>query len=130
MSEYKAPSLTAPLTIQLAHLMLSCVWNLAGIYFLSRGLAALGPTASLTTVALLVVIGLLMVIGAKKKPYLYVISSSIAIAGASSAIVGAFIHEPSLWPSEFWRYAGISLNCLALIGGFWGFTKLYIATER
>lgn len=52
------------------------------------------------------------------------------MAGAGAAIAGAFSQDPSLWPSEFWRYAGVGLNCLALIGGFWGFIRLYIAAKR
>ena len=129
MPDYRAPSLTAPLAVQLTHLMLSCVWNLAGVYLLSRDLAALGPTASMTTVALLVGLALLMVIGAKKQPYLYLASSLVAMTGASAAIAGAFSLNPSLWPSEIWRYAGVGLNCLALVGGFWGFTRIYIAAK-
>lgn len=111
-------------------MILSCVWNVAGVYLIGRDLAPLGPTASMTTAAVLIGVALLMIIGAKKSIYLYLTCSIIAMAGAGAAIAGAFSQDPSLWPSEFWRYAGVGLNCLALIGGFWGFIRLYIAAKR
>ena len=126
----KAPALTGPLILQLSHLVLSCVWNVAGVYLISRGLAPLGPTASIATAALLIGVALLMIIGAKKSIYLFLACSVIAMAGAGAAITGAFTQDPSLWPSEFWRFSGVGLNCLALIGGFWGFIRLYTAAKR
>jgi hypothetical protein len=130
MPASRAQALTRPLSLQLSHLALSCVWNLAGVDLISRGLAPLGPTASLATTALLIGVGLLMIIGAKKNVYLYLLCSVLAMAGAGTAIAGAFSQNPSLWPSDVWRLSGVGLNCLALIGGFWGFIKLYTAPKK
>ena len=130
MPASRAQVLTRPLSLQLSHLALSCVWNLAGVYLIRHGLAPLGPTASMATAALLIGVGLLMIIGAKKNVYLYLFCSVLAMAGAGAAIAGAFFQNPSLWPSDVWRLSGVGLNSLAIIGGFWGFITLYKAAKK
>jgi len=43
----------------------------------------------------------------------------IALIGAlvgAMTIYGALTKEHNLWPSEFWRFAGIAVNSLAVIG--------------
>ncbi|MFT5611550.1 MAG: hypothetical protein ACI9WC_003449 [Arenicella sp.] len=49
---------------------------------------------------------------------------------AGTAFTGAFSQNPGLWPTEFWRWSGVGLDCLTLIGGLWGFLRLYTATKK
>jgi len=108
------------LTLQLSHLALNSVWNIAGVSLVQQGLPALGPTASMATVALLVAFAALLLLGANKYAKLYVVVSLIVLAGALSAILPAFYKDPSLWPSDFWRYSGVLLNSAGVIGAIWG----------
>ena len=106
--------------IQLAHLGLSLVWNVAGLALIARGLRAPGPTASLEVAAFLLVLGVAMGVGARRFAPLYVLASLLAGLGSSSAILQAFQLDASLWPSAFWRYAGALLNGLGVFGAYWG----------
>jgi hypothetical protein len=123
-------NLHAPLTLQLSHLFLSFIWNITGVYLVSRGGAALGPTASMLTALVLLIFGALMFWGAKSKPILYVIISALAMLGAATAIYGAWSKDPSLWPSDFWRYTGVVLNSLGVIGALWGFIRLLSTRQK
>ena len=106
--------------IQLTHLGLSVVWNVAGLALIARGLRAPGPTASVEVAAFLLALGVAMVVGARRFAPLYVLASLLAGLGSSSAILQAFQLDSSLWPSPFWRYAGVLLNGLGVFGACWG----------
>jgi len=110
-----------PILVQETHVLLAAVWNVAGVLLIEQGLRAPGPTASLGVAAFLLALGLGMVVGARRRPFLYLALSGLAGAGALSAIVQAFQLEPGLWPSPFWRYAGVVLNGLGVLGAAWGF---------
>jgi len=77
----------------------------------------LGPTASLTGVAVLAILILAYIVTLKKgyeKSFLL-----LAFVGALVGLLtiySALTKEHTLWPSEFWRYAGIVVNSLAAIG--------------
>ena len=93
-------------------------WNLAGLYLLSQGQPALGPTASWAFVAVLAVLGLVLIAAYTRFKWLYVIVSLILVCGAYLALLPALDAEnASLWPSAFWRYAGAALNAIGVIGG-------------
>lgn len=112
--------LFVPLSIQLGHIILSCLWNLVGVYLLAHNLAALGPSASLTTAVLLLGLGVLLVLASFRSASFYVLVSSVLALGALSAIVNAFTQTPDSWPSEYWRIAGVMLNSVGLVGAVWG----------
>ena len=105
------------LLFMVAHAFLAALWNVAGVWLISQGQSPLGPTASLTGVAVLAVLILAYIFTLKKgyeKSFL-----ALALVGALLGLLtiyGALTKEQSLWPSEFWRYAGIAVNALALIG--------------
>ena len=113
------------LSVQITHLALSAIWNIAGLILISRNLHALGPTASLTTAALLLVLGILLVFGAVRYRPLYIAVSGIVALAALSTVVGAFSKPPGSWPSDFWRYAGAALNSLGVVGAVWGMSIVW-----
>jgi len=99
------------------HAFLAAVWNLAGVWLISQGQAPLGPTASFTGVIVLLVLIMIYIFTLKKgfKKTFLLMASVGALVGALT-IYGALTKEHSLWPSEFWRIAGIAVNSLAVIG--------------
>ena len=99
------------------HALLVIVWNLAGLWLISHGKTALGPTASLVGVFIFaVLIGLYIIFYKKEYKKLFLVFVFIGALLGSMAIYGAFTKDPSFWPSEFWRYAGIAVNTLGVIG--------------
>ena len=106
-----------PLGFMVLHAFLAALWNVAGVWLISQGQSPLGPTASMTGVAVLAVLILAYIFTLKKgyeKAFLF-----LAFLGAILGVLtiyGALTKDPSLWPSEFWRYAGIAVNSLAAIG--------------
>ena len=116
------------LWLQLPHLLLSAVWNIAGVVLISYGQPAPGPTASLETAGLLIAMSGLMILGAQRYRTLYLAVTLVALVGALAAIGPAFYKPASLWPSDFLRYAGVLLNSLGVIGALWGI-KIYLANR-
>ena len=108
------------LVLQLSHLGLSCIWNIVGVILILMGMPALGPTASLTMVAMLVGFAALLIVGAQRWKWLYVLLSLLLLAGTLATIFPAFTKPPSLWLSDFWRYAGVALNSLGAVGAMLG----------
>jgi flagellar motor component MotA len=72
----------------------------------------------------------LIVVGIIHWRPLYIIGSGFAIIGATMAINQAFTADQSLWPSEFWRYAGAALNALGVLGGTLGIIAAVSALMR
>ena len=99
------------------HAFLAAIWNVVGVWLISQGQSPLGPTASLTGVAVLVVL-IVIYIFTLKKGYekSFLLMASIGAMVGLMTIYGALTKDHSLWPSEFWRYAGIAINSLAVIG--------------
>ncbi len=108
------------LWVQWTHISLSVAWNIVGVLLIERGLRAPGPTASFFVAAFLLALALGMFWGARRFVPLYLGASWLAGLGALWAIVQAFRLDPSLWPSASWRYAGVLLNALGVLGAAWG----------
>lgn len=108
------------ISLQLAHAGLSVIWNLAGLALIAQGSRAPGPTASLGVAAFLLIMAAGLVAGARRSPPLYVLASLVVGLGALWAVIQAFQLDPSLWPSSFWRYAGVVLNGGGVLGASWG----------
>lgn len=114
------------LPVQAAWAILSFLWNIAGVLLISRGLRAPGPTASWVAAGVLFVIAAALFLTVKKLPLAYLLLSFIGGLMALLAVKYAFTADPSLWPSEFWRWAGIALNGAGTAGavaGVLGFFK-------
>ena len=106
-----------PLAIMVTHAFLSAAWNAAGVWLIARGQPPLGPTASMSAIAILGIL-ILAYFFTVKQNYTksFLILASIGALAGLLAIHGAFTKDHSLWPSEFWRFTGIAVNSLALIG--------------
>ena len=61
-----------------------------------------------------------LVVSVRRWPVVYAILSAIAGLLALVTVVNAFTADPSLWPSEFWRYAGIAVNAVGVLGAALG----------
>jgi len=99
------------------HAFLAALWNIAGVWLISQGQSPLGPTASLAAVGVLAVLIFAYVFTLKQgyeKSFL-LLATIGALLGIMT-IYGALTKDPGLWPSEFWRVAGIAVNSLAAIG--------------
>ena len=106
-----------PLVFMVLHAFLAAMWNAAGVWLISQGQSPLGPTASLTGVAVLAVF-IVIYIFTLKKGYekSFLLMAFIGALVGLMTIYGALTKDHSFWPSEFWRIAGIAINSLAVIG--------------
>lgn len=103
------------LGVQIVWAVLAALWNFTGVALMRGGGRPLGPTASIAG-------GLVLVSGAAALPYLVarwplvygLLSAFFGVVGIA-AVVNAFRADPSLWPSEFWRYAGAALNAVGFL---------------
>jgi hypothetical protein len=118
------------LAIQLLHIVGAIVWNVSGVLLVARGLRSPGPTASLALAVLMLVLGTGMIIGLHRWIILYVVASAVALLGALSAVVNAFTADPALWPSDFWRYAGVVLNGIGAAGAILGFIGVFRSRRK
>lgn len=102
---------------QVVYILLCMAWNLIGVWQIRNGVPSLGPTASLMTVSVFIFLALLLMFSVKKHWAVVYLGLSLLLALlASSAIYGGFAKDPKLWPSEFWRYAGIAVNLVGVLG--------------
>jgi hypothetical protein len=105
----------AVLAVQLAWVTLCVVWNVAGVYLVSRGMRSPGPTASLGAAAILVAIGAVLVFTRQRWLVAYITASVITLVMAGAAVFNAFTADPLLWPSDVWRWAGAALNGVGIV---------------
>ena len=105
----------------LSHAFLSIVWNIIGLWLLSQGKQALGPTATYAAIVLFLLLSAGYIFFSRKNySKIYLVFACIGAALACYAIAGGLTKEHALWPSEFWRYAGMAVNALGVIGFIWG----------
>jgi len=105
------------LLLMVVHALLVIIWNIVGVWLISEGKSAPGPTATMMAalVFAIFILGYLFFYnkGFKK---LFILIVTIGALFAFSAIYGAFTKDPALWPSEFWRYTGIVVNSIGVLG--------------
>ena len=89
---------------------LAALWNLGGVWQIARGLRSPGPTASALAGVVLLAMAAGFVVALRRWPTVFVLLAAVAGLAALAAVVGAFVQDPALWPSEAWRWAGIVLN--------------------
>lgn len=105
----------AVLAMQLAWVTLCVVWNVAGVYLVSKGMRSQGPTASIGAAVILVAIGAVLMLTRQKWPVAHIIASVLTLVMASAAVFNAFTADPMLWPSDVWRWAGAVLNGVGMV---------------
>ena len=101
--------------LQLGHIGLSSIWNVAGVVLLSIGTKPLGPTASLTLVLLLLTLAVGLIFSVSRQVWIYLFISLFLLWGAGSSVFNAVSGDPTGWLSEFWRYFGIAINTLGVV---------------
>ena len=90
--------------------LLAALWNFGGALQIARGLRAPGPTASALSGVILVAIAAGLAAAVRRWPTVFVLLAAVAGLAALVGVVGAFVQDPALWPSEAWRWAGAVLN--------------------
>jgi hypothetical protein len=115
------------LVVLVAWAALCVFWNTYGAIQISMGGRALGPTATFAGAGFIVLLGAILIATNRLWPRIYPWIAVLAAALAAVTIWNAFKLDPLLWPSEFWRWAGIVLNgfgvggaALAVIGALSG----------
>ena len=103
------------LLLQVIHAILCVAWNGIGLWQKAYGQATIGPTASWAALAMSVVLAAALYFllrAGKERPYLAL--SLVAALLALVAVIGGFTKDHALWPSEFWRWAGIVVNSIGV----------------
>ncbi len=119
-----------PLSIQFLHIVLAALWNIYGVYLISNGQPSQGPTASLAIVGVLAVFAVLFYVGAKYSKVLYIIVAVVALVSCLPAITGAFYKDPALWTSPAWRWGGVVLNFLGVLGAVIGIRRIWSLSAK
>lgn len=101
-------------------------WNAYGMYQLQQGAAPPGPTSSWAVA----VVGLLIALAfglrwLDKQRWVYILVCLVCAALGAVIIYGSFTKDPSLWPSEAWRWGGIILNGIGAAACIAGALKMY-----
>ena len=105
------------LAAQLLHVALCIVWNAVGLWQQAHGTQTIGPTASFGTIVLVVLLGAGLVAFLRKgAENAYFLLSLVGLLMSALAIFGGFTKDSSNWPSEFWRWAGITVNAVGVLG--------------
>ena len=117
MAETLRQAVGRALPAQVAWALLSALWNVAGVYLIAQGQRAPGPTASIIGASLLIAIAMGLFFSIDRASLLYAALSGVAAFMALAAVVNAFVQDPVLWPTEFWRYAGAVLNGGGFLAG-------------
>ncbi|MEH6405082.1 MAG: hypothetical protein V7750_17020 [Sneathiella sp.] len=115
------------LQAQLFYFALVIFWNIAGVVLIANDMRAPGPTASLLAAGIMALLAPLLIYGWRQRTWLYVVISGLSFTGAMAAVYQAFSANPDLWPSDFWRYCGVSLNIFGILAhSFAIFAKLLV----
>jgi hypothetical protein len=95
---------------------LCAAWNAYGAMQIANGQPALGPTATYAGAGLALSLAVLFFVTAGRWPIVYKILAGLGAAVAAMTVWNAFVLDPSNWPSEFWRWAGVLLNLGGVLG--------------
>lgn len=105
------------LAAQLLHVALCVVWNGVGLWQQAHGTQTIGPTASFGAIVLVLLLGTGLVAFLRKgAETAYIFLSLGGLLMSALAIYGGFTKDSSNWPSEFWRWAGIAVNAVGVLG--------------
>lgn len=111
-------SLRHILFLQLSWAFLCILWNFYGLWLVSKGSPPIGPTASWAIAGLNALFFILFILFKKiNTNWPYLLLSVITALLAAIAVYGGFTKDASLWPNAFWRWLGIIINFIGLLGG-------------
>ena len=96
--------------------ILCAIWNAYGAAQLARGGQALGPTATIMGAVLAISLAIVLIISFRNRPSAYRWLTLVPCVIAAMTIWSALRLDPALWPSEFWRWAGILVNAIGVVG--------------
>lgn len=104
------------LKIQAIYILLCIVWNIIGLYQIALYIQPIGPTVSYPVLIVLTAIIIILAISCLKKwLYTYYLLSTIVFLLAVYAVISGISKDPSLWPSQFWRLLGITINLFGIL---------------
>ena len=103
------------LPVLVAWAVLAALWNFGGAWQLAHGQRSPGPTASALAGVVLLAIAAGLGIAVRRWPTVFVLLAAVAGLAALAGVVGAFVQDPALWPSELWRWAGVLLNGVGFV---------------
>jgi ABC-type multidrug transport system permease subunit len=83
----------------------------------STGHSDYRPTTSFGAIVLVLLLGTgLVAFLCKGAETAYILLSLVGLLMSALAIYGGFTKDSSNWPSEFWRWAGITVNAVGVLG--------------
>ncbi|MBY5945635.1 hypothetical protein [Photobacterium rosenbergii] len=119
------------LRLQLLHLFLCILWNAIGVYQINNGIQPIGPTASLTAILILNVLVVTLVALIKRHfEKSYIALSTLPALAAIMTIAGAFTQAPTMWPAEVWRWSGVMINLIGILGFIIALATWFKPTEN
>lgn len=113
--------------LQVVYGLLVALWQVVGLWRLSAGEPALGPTASGNVAVFAVASCGALYALARAFPGFYVALASLLALPALATIQNAFVSDPSLWPGPGARWGGVALNTLGVLAptlAFFGWRQL------
>ena len=109
------PAMCVAVRLQISYGVMVALWQIVGLWRLSQGEQALGPTASGNVAVFAVASTGALYALVRAFPGVYVGLCSLLATPALLTIQNAFVADPSLWPSPWARWGGVALNALGVI---------------
>ncbi|MEO1935103.1 MAG: hypothetical protein ABGX04_10015 [Myxococcales bacterium] len=125
MSETRL-SLTTALRCQLFYAALVILWQISGKVLVALELPSPGPSPSLTIAGIAFLVAGAMVLTANRVPVIFALLALLSGYAAASTIQNAFVADPSLWPSDLARYAGVAINLVGVAATAFSMTALAV----
>ena len=107
-------NLATALRGQILYAALVILWQVGGKGLELIGLPSPGPSPSLVIAGFAFLIAGTMVLTASRLPLVFGTLALLSGYAAGSTILNSFLADPSLWPSDFARYAGVAINVVGV----------------
>ena len=111
---------------QLLYAALVILWQVSGKMLAAMGLPSPGPSPSLVVAGIAFLVAGAMVLAASRMPLVYGFLAMLCAYAAATTIQNAFVADPSLWPSDLARYAGVAINVVGLAAAIYSLTAVVI----
>jgi predicted permease len=105
------------LSLLVLHASLAILWNVIGLWFLSKGQDGISPNATSKAIILLVFLIIGYFFSLKKgMDTIYVFLAFVAFMISFYGIAMGLTRDHSLWASDIVRYTGVAINLIGVIG--------------